>query len=512
MCLAFYGSSDEPPYARYAVSQTRSTRQTLSQILVDGGVVTQDQVDAAFQRQLETGRLIGETLVEMGHTSEENIGWGLSKQLGIPYVDIQTGAADLELVRSFPEALLRRLQAAPLFTSQDEIVVAMSDPTDPDAVAHLKEAAGRSVSLVIGCPSSIRRTLDTVFGPEREPAAAALRAARASMSASATRGNDTEPAHRVVWDRSGSNFLLYHVHAARSERASEIHFVPTAEGLAVLYRTDAGIEQKGVEHEDTSVYLRSRLEHLGAPDLASGDASAWGHAVVEQGQDTTHLGVCHCRTEAGITTVLRLLPDSKEAADLSLLGLSPIGEAEIRDLVEGPEGLVIVHGPPRTGGTTVLASLAALAARPERRTVVFERWSIAPYPSGAARIAVGNTSGALDWERLAVGLGADVVVLDDVLHGESIQQVLGGATVGRLVFARTDWMDARRLLAFLAKSPNGRAVLRDRPFAMVALPAARREGSGAWTTPSESETQAGLLKATVLTEEERDALLQGGRN
>jgi len=84
------------------VSETRSARKTLASILVDGGIVTQGQVDAAFQRQLETGRLIGESLVELGHTSEENIGWGLSKQLGIPYVDIQTGAADLELVRSFP--------------------------------------------------------------------------------------------------------------------------------------------------------------------------------------------------------------------------------------------------------------------------------------------------------------------------------------------------------------------------------------------------------------------------
>ena len=492
------------------MSQTRSTRQTLASILVDGGVVTQEQVDAAFQRQLETGRLIGETLVEMGSTSEENIGWGLSKQLGIPYVDIQTGAADLDLVRSFPETLLRQLQAAPLFVSQDEIVVAMSDPTDPDAVSHLKEAAGRSVALVIGCPSSIRRTLDTVFGPERD---SPTRASRPSAPPRQGEPDDSAPAHRVVWERSGSSFLLYHIHAARSERASEIHFVPSPEGLAVLYRTDAGIERKGVEHADTAAYLRSRLAHLGAADLAAGATTAWGHAVVEVGSDVTHAGVCHCRTEAGITTVLRLLPDTQEAADLSTLGLSPIGEAEIRDLVEGPEGIVIVHGPPRAGGTTVLASLAGLAAREDRRTVVFEPWSIAPYPREATRVAFGNASpDGVGWERLAVGLGADVVVLDDVLDGESIRQVLSGATVGRLVFARTDWLDARRLLAFLAKSANGRAVLRDRPFAMVALPAARREGSGAWTTPSESETQAGLLKATILTEEERDALLQEGRS
>lgn len=496
------------------MSQTRSTRPTLSSILVNGGIVTQEQVDAAFQRQLETGRLIGETLVELGYTSEENIGWGLSKQLDIPYVDIQTGAADLELVRKFPDALLRRLQAAPLFRSQDEIVIAMSDPSDPDAVSQLREAAGGEVALVIGCPTSIRRTLDSVFGPERDAGGTSTSPSRGSGAPPGTSDSDgSVPAHRVVWERSGSSFLLYHIHAARSERASEIHFVPADSGLAVLYRTDAGVEPKGIEHADTAGYLRSRLAHLGAPDLGPGAMSAWGHAVVTLGSDRTHVGVCHCRASGGIATVLRLLPAPGEAPDLSTLGLSPLGEAEIRDFVEGPEGLVIVHGPPRAGGTTVLSSLAALAARAERKTVVFEPWPVAPYAPETTRIPfAAGASGRLDWERLAVGLGADVVVLDDVLRGESIREVLDGATVGRLVFARTDWLDGRRLLAFLAKSTNGRTVLRDRPFAMVALPAARREGSGVWTTPAESETQAGLLKATVLTEEERDALLKGGQS
>jgi Type II secretion system (T2SS), protein E, N-terminal domain/Type II/IV secretion system protein len=475
--------------------------------------VTQEQVDAAFQRQLETGRLIGETLVELGYTSEENIGWGLSKQLGIPYVDIQTGAADLELVRRFPDALLRRLQAAPLFKSQDEIVIAMSDPSDPDAVSQLREAAGGEVALVIGCPSSIRRTLDAVFGPERDSAIAASGSPRAASTGRKGDADGEAPAHRVVWERSGSSFLLYHVHAARSERASEIHFVPGPSGLSVLYRTDAGVEAKGIEHADAAGYLRSRLAHLGAPDVDPGTGRASGHAVVEVGGGRTHVIVCHCRTAAGITTVLRILPESKEAPDLSTLGLSPLGEAEIRDFVDGPEGLVIVHGPPRAGGTTVLSSLAALATREERRIVVFEPWPTALYPDGATRVTVPASGHVtLDWEQLAVGLGADIIVLDDVLRGESIRDVLGGATVGRLVFARTDWLDPRRLLAFLAKSPNGRAVLRDRPFAMVTLPAARREGSGVWITPAESETQAGILKATVLTEEERDALLQGGRS
>jgi len=403
----------------------------------------------------------------------------------------------VELLNRFGEALLRRVQAVPLFRSHDEIVIATADPTDSEPVAELREAARARTTLVIGCPSAIRRALDAVFGPERIEAAP----------------RSTTPGRfDVVWDRAGTSFLLYHLHTARGRRASEIHFIPSSEGLSIHYRTDKGLEPQGAERPETSGFLRQRLAYLGAPDLAEGDsATAWGSIGIDVAGARVHVGVCHCRAESGVTTVLRLTPLPAAAPDLSTLGLSPIGEAEIRDFVEGPEGLVIVHGPPRSGGSTVLASLAALAARPGRRTLVLEPASSAPYAPGTTRIRFTAADAAEnDWERLAVGLGADVVVPDDVLRGRAIEGVLSSATVGRLVFAKTDWLDGRRLLADLASSRNGRVVLRDRPFAMIALPVSRREGSAVWATPVEAEGDAGILEATILTEEARDALLSGG--
>jgi len=107
-------------------------------------------------------------------------------------------------------------------------------------------------------------------------------------------------------------------------------------------------------------------------------------------------------------------------------------------------------------------------------------------------------------------MGADIAVLDGTLRGEDIARVLAGAAVGRLVFARTDWLDSRALLEFLVRSRNGRAVLRDRPFALVSLPAARTEGSSVWVKPEESERHAGSLEVTILSDEERDALFARG--
>lgn len=479
------------------MTATTQKRRTLCAILVDAGIVTPEQVDLGLVRQVETGRLIGETLVELGFTTEENIAWALSKQLGIPYADVMPDTIDVELIQRFPLALLRRAQAAPLFKSDDGIVVAMADPTNSEPVAEVREAAGSRTTLVIGCPSAIRRALDSVYGPERT----------SESHANAIEQGKSD----IVWDRAGTSFLLYQVHTARGQKASEIHMVPTDKGISVFYRTDHGLEPHGVERPETAAYLRQRLAHLGAPDLLDESATtASGSVEVQAADGRIHVGVFHCRTDMGITTVLRMMPIPAEAPDLSTLGLSPIGEAEIRDFVEGPEGLVIVHGPPRSGGSTVLASIAALAARSERRMLVLEPSSAAPYPAGTTRVRVGAASAeASGWERLAVGLGADIVVLDEVLQGDAIEGVLSGASVGRLVFARTDWLDGRRLLAHLVQSRGGRAVLRDRPFAMVTLPSARREGSTIWSMPTESEANAGSVETRILTDDERAALLKG---
>jgi Type II secretion system (T2SS), protein E, N-terminal domain/Type II/IV secretion system protein len=487
----------------------KQEKRNLCSILIECDIVSADQVNQALARQIETGRLIGETLVELGFTTEENIGWALARQLGIPYVDVQASAIDADVARRFDPAVLRRVRAVPLYGNLEEVAVAMADPTDTEAIAELGASVGSTLSLVIGCPGSIRHALDILFGHERVASADAS-AHTAGASSGASQPDVPSPAD-VVWDRTGLNFLLYQLHAAHEKRASEIHFIPMKEGLAVLYRTDQGLESQAIERPETSEYLRHRLALLGAPDLAAEhDLSTSGAAMIDVMGTPIHIGVCHCRTEQGVTTVLRLSPAASEAYELSTLGLSPIGEAEIRDFVEGPEGLVIVHGPPRSGGSTVLASLAALAARPQRRTLVIEPARVTPYPAGTTRVpaSAGHADPGL-WERLAIGLGADVVVLDGVLQGDAVADVLSGASIGRLVFARTDWLDGGKLLAYLSESRSGRAVLRDRPFAMIALPAVRREGSSVWVTPADAENQAGILACTILRDEDRDAMLQG---
>src|SRR2546422_9140955 len=70
----------------------RALASSLAAILVDAGVVTPEQVEAGLARQRSTGLRIGETLVEMGAATEEDICWALARQLALPFADPQPEA------------------------------------------------------------------------------------------------------------------------------------------------------------------------------------------------------------------------------------------------------------------------------------------------------------------------------------------------------------------------------------------------------------------------------------
>src|SRR5687768_9978645 len=129
--------------------------KNITAILLEAGVVTAEQVERGVLRQRETGLRIGETLVEMGAVTEADVGWALSRQLGLSFVDIDPEALDPALVRSFHETLLRRSDAVPLLRGDSSVSFAVADPTDDLALARLEAAAGMPLALVIGTPTAI---------------------------------------------------------------------------------------------------------------------------------------------------------------------------------------------------------------------------------------------------------------------------------------------------------------------------------------------------------------------
>lgn len=425
--------------------------RNITSILIDTGTVTEAQVQAGLERQRETGTRIGEALVELGAATEEDIGWALARQLGIPFVDLSPATLDRELIRAFSAAVLHRLMAVPLVQAEKMLSVAFGDPTDREAIAEIGRLAGLPIRASAAAPSAIREVLDALGEPQ----------GRSRPSATPSR-----PVSSLDHDRSGTRALQEHLERALAAGASELHFIPDSDALGIFHRVGDRLTRSGSEPSTLLYYLLARIEALGGPVIDGDDVHAAGRLVCPLGDhevilDASLLG---CEGGAAITLTVRAAADHPPA--LELLGLDPVDVARLRALLDIPAGLIVVAGPARSGCSTTLASLLEAAAAPERMSLAFERGIGTPLPA-TVRLVHDRSRACSNWEAIAVGQGADVVALDDVLTGDAVGGLTSGAASGRLLLASTDWCDSFALIEFLMDRPGGRSILSRRLRLMI---------------------------------------------
>ncbi len=444
-------------------------RPTVTAILVAAGVVTDEQIAAGLSRQRETGRRIGECLVELGIASEEDIAWALARQLGLSFMDVRGEILDEDLLRAFPEPLMRRLQFVPIVRTDEQVVVAAADPTDAEALREIEQVAGVRVDCVSATAGAIDRALDERLGTHhaRRPRAAA-----------------PEPgAHfDIVWERSGETFLQFHLTRALRAGANEVHFVLAGGSLNVFHRVGTQIGPAHQEPADVVDVLSGRLEAMGMPPVTEQEChhTCSGMVRLDDRERPIHASRLVSRDRTSIT--IRLLRDPDDRSRLDQLGLEPLDLARLRGLATEPHGLVLVCGPTGSGCSTTLAALLAELPTEERRWLVFardqRRW---PQVPGLVDVITGPP--VRRWREVAVAHGADGLVLDGGLRGANVRGVLGSASHGRWVLARTDWEDTFSMIEWLDRHPRGRVMLARRLRAviqqrLVATPPAPGEPAG----------------------------------
>ena len=106
----------------------------LGEILIYYKIITLKQLNEVLKIQKNTGKRVGEILIDIGYVTQDEINWVLSKQLDIPYVNININNIDIKLSNYIPEFTLRKFKALPIMELNDELIIAMADPTDKEAV------------------------------------------------------------------------------------------------------------------------------------------------------------------------------------------------------------------------------------------------------------------------------------------------------------------------------------------------------------------------------------------
>ncbi len=135
----------------------------LGEMLVHYKIITPEQLEEGLKIQKNRVKRIGEILIDLGMVTQDEINWVLGKQLDLPYVQVNIGNIDIQLSKNISEDTLRKFKAIPIMELNSELVVAMADPTDEEAIEMIKEVTKRKLKIVLASFENIDETINQIF-------------------------------------------------------------------------------------------------------------------------------------------------------------------------------------------------------------------------------------------------------------------------------------------------------------------------------------------------------------
>ena len=135
-------------------------RKRIGEILIDQGLITQDQLQQALEEQKKTGMLIGKCLIDLKFVSEDKLVDALSAQLDIQRVVLENFNFNQELVKRIPEDMARRYKAISLFEKDGVLTLALAEPSNLRTIDHFKFKTGKEIDPVIATEKSIMAAIE----------------------------------------------------------------------------------------------------------------------------------------------------------------------------------------------------------------------------------------------------------------------------------------------------------------------------------------------------------------
>jgi type II secretory ATPase GspE/PulE/Tfp pilus assembly ATPase PilB-like protein len=399
-------------------------REQLGAILVRRGRMSRDALQEALEAS-EPGERLGETLLRLNLIYEEDLATALADQFGIRYMRIEALSLDPEPASLLPEATARELEAVPLRVSGDRVCIAVADPTNIVAADSLRMAVDLEVELVVSERSSVRAAIDQVYAQvEQLDAPVAPRLEVVTIDAEGDRAPAVETVHGIL-------------RRAVDLHASDIHFVPTANGLLVRARVDGVLRELQTVPADRQDAVTARLKVMGQLDIAERRLPQDGRVSIVFADMELDMRLAVLPTGWGEEIALRVhYPADSGPRTFAELGMDDGTAALVESALRQPSGALIVCGPTGSGKTTTLYAALGLLNDGTRSIITIEDPVEAPL-EGVVQVPVNPRIGLTFARGLRTILRADpdVILIGEIRDHETAEIAMQAALTGHLVLS-----------------------------------------------------------------------------
>lgn len=321
----------------------KPTRKRLGDLLLEAGLITEDQLQSALKDKKPNQKL-GDALLKKGFITEQQLIEVLELQLGIPHVSLYRYPFDTNLFNLVPKETAKRNLLIPIKKQDDKLYVAMADPIDFFAIEDLRLSTGFQIEPVLASKDDILRAISKYYDIED-----GFEEMFADHSAEDNREEDIthedSPVVRLV------NQILSN---AVTLRASDIHLDPQETKILVRYRIDGVLRTERVLPKRMQSVITARIKIMSNLNITEHRIPQDGRIKVNIDFRPIDIRVSTLPTVYGEKIVLRILDLSTAIIDINRLGFNKLNLQRYQSLIEKPNGIILITGPTGSGKSSTL--------------------------------------------------------------------------------------------------------------------------------------------------------------
>ncbi len=393
-------------------------RRKLGDLLVEQGVITNEQLVEALTEQKSSKAKIGDVLIEKGFVDSETLLKVLGEQMGIPYVNVSKAVVEKEAVLSLKREIAEKFNVLPLEKKNGILHVAMDDPLDIFAIDAIEENSNLEVTQYIANPKDLKDAIEKYYSP-----------------VFLKKGN--EESHKEETDEESPITIVDNI-LKRSiiEGASDIHIEVEATLVRVRFRIDGILHQIMTYGRGVHTALVSRIKVISKLDITEKRVPQDGRVEVEVDGKSIDMRVSTLPTVYGEKVVIRLLDKSNVKVSLEKLGFEGDHLKNLLELISRPNGIFFVTGPTGSGKTSTLYASINEINSLERNIITLE--DPVEYQLEIINQVQINTGAGLTF---AAGLKSvlrqdpDIIMIGEIRDLETAEIAIESAMTGHLVFS-----------------------------------------------------------------------------
>ncbi len=425
----------------------RQKTKQLGQILIEQGLISEDQLREALQVQERVPKSLGRILIDLHLIKETDLVRALAHQIGLEFVDLGDYPIDPMATALIPESVAHRYRALPIGERDGRLLVAMSDPANVYALDDIRTITGREVEPVVATSTDVTAAIRKYSEVGSEVEALATEA-----SALAEDSIDLNVAEAAVEDAPVVKLVHQLLSRAVNERASDVHIEPAERDVRIRFRVDGVLHEVMRSPRNILRGLVSRLKVMADINIAERRIPQDGRVSLKVGPTSVDLRIATLPTVYGEKVVIRILNKESVLLRLDQIGFSDEAFKRFEQSFRKPYGAILVTGPTGSGKSTTLYATLNIINLPDRNIITVEDPVEYRLP-GTNQIQVHNRAGMTFAAALRSILRADpdVILIGEIRDHETALIAVESALTGHLVLSTLHTNDAPAAIARLTE-------------------------------------------------------------